>query len=193
MKSISEYLTKPIIPYLTVGAELRPSLLSEASIVFLQGGELSQLPSLLEPFKREPLAHLPVMLHLDLIDGLAKDEAAVRYVAGLDRVAGIITVRHQLATAARKLGLLSIVRLFPQDTRAVERGLVVMRKSRPDAVELLPGVAAIEVADQFDKLPIPRIAGGLVRTPDTAQRILASGCRAVSASSPTLWEMNREA
>ncbi len=191
MKPISEYLTRPIIPYLTVGAELRPSLLSAASIVFLQGGELSQLPSLLEPFKREPLAHLPVMLHLDLIDGLAKDEAAVRYIATLGRVAGIITVRHQLATAARKLGLLSIVRLFPQDTRAVERGLTVIGKSRPDAVELLPGVAAIEVADRFDELPIPRIAGGLVRTADTAQRILASGCRAVSASSPALWEMNR--
>jgi glycerol-3-phosphate responsive antiterminator len=46
----------------------------------------------------------------------------------------------------------------------------VIDKSKPDAVELLPGVAAIEVADRFRDLPIPFIAGGLIRTPDIVKR-----------------------
>jgi hypothetical protein len=51
-------------------------------------------------------------------------------------------------------------------------------------------VAALEVADRFRDLPIPFIAGGLIRTPDIVKRILASGCTAVSTTNVKLWEMN---
>jgi glycerol uptake operon antiterminator len=131
------------------------------------------------------------MLHIDLLAGLANDESGLRYIATLPRINGIITTRHHLAPGARRLGLLSIVRLFLQDGRAIDRGLGVIEKSRPDAVELLPGVAAIEAAERFADLPIPRIAGGLIRTPQLVHQILASGCKAVSTTNTQLWEMNR--
>lgn len=191
--SISRYLRCPVIPYVGLDAEQHGHLLRAASLVFLDGRELAELPRLLAPFQREPLAKVPLMLHLDLVDGLATVEAAVRYVATLPRIAGIVTVRHHLVGIARKLGLLSVVRLFPQDTRALERGLAIVRKARPDAVEILPGVAAIEVADRFQGISIPRIAGGLVRGADMVRRILDSGCRGVSASSPALWQLNVDA
>ena len=52
------------------------------------------------------------------------------------------------------------------------------------------GVAAIEVADRFRALPIPFIAGGLIRTPDIVKRLIAAGCSAVSTTNVKLWEMN---
>jgi len=185
-----EYLAKRVIPYLTVPAEGRVELLARASLVMLQVDELADVPSVLETFQRPPLTDLPILLHLDLIHGLARDEAAIRYIAGMERVAGIITVHHHLVAAARRLGLLSVVRLFLQDGRAVNRGLSVIQKSKPDAVELLPGVAAIEVADRFQAVNIPHIAGGLIRGPDTLRRILDSGCRAVSTTNEALWKLN---
>lgn len=187
---IAPFLTKPVIPYVTEGVDRHPNLIASASIIFLGGGELAELPQLLAKLERPPFADLPVMLHIDLVNGLANDESGLRYVATHKRLDGIITVRHHLVAAARKLGLLSIVRLFLQDGRAVERGLQVIEKSAPDAVELLPGVAFLQVPDRFADLSIPCIAGGLIRTPSTVHQIINAGCRAVSTTNVKLWELN---
>lgn len=187
---IARYLTKPVIPYVTEGLDAHPHLLASASIIFIGGGELAELPGLMDRLKRPPLSEMPVLLHIDLINGLSNDESGLRYVAGLERVDGIVTVRHHLAPVARKLNLMSVVRLFLQDGRAVERGLGVVEKSHPDAVELLPGVAYLEVADRFKGLGIPVIAGGLIRTREIVDRIHAAGCRSVSTTNVKLWEMN---
>jgi glycerol uptake operon antiterminator len=187
---LARYLTKPVIPYVTEGVESHVGLLAQASVIFIGGGELAELPGLMDRLKRPPLGEIPVFLHIDLVNGLSNDESGLRYVAGLDRIDGIITVRHHLAPAARKLGLMSVVRLFLQDGRAVERGLGVIEKSRPDAVELLPGVAYLEVADRFKGVGVPVIAGGLIRTQEIVERIRGAGCRSVSTTNVKLWEMN---
>ncbi|MGB7157001.1 MAG: glycerol-3-phosphate responsive antiterminator [Tepidisphaeraceae bacterium] len=188
--AIAPYLTRPVIPYVTEGVEPHVNLLARSSIIFIGGGELAELPQLLQRLNEPPLAERPVLLHVDLLNGLSNDESGLRYVATHERIDGIITVRHHLAPLARRLGLMSVVRLFLQDGRAVERGLGVIEKSKPDAVELLPGVAALEVADRFRDLPIPFIAGGLIRAPEIVKRILASGCSSVSTTNVKLWEMN---
>lgn len=190
-RGISTYLTKPVIPYLTEGMDRQPDLVARASIIMIGGGELAEMPELLAKLSRAPFENIPVLLHIDLVNGLANDESGLRYVATLRRIDGIITVRHHLAPAARKMGLMSVVRLFLQDGRAVERGLGVIEKSKPDAVEVLPGVAFLQVAERFANLPIPCIAGGLIRTPEIAKQIIAAGCKAVSTSNVKLWELNR--
>lgn len=186
--SIASYLSRPVIPYLTTDLE-DPSLRS-ASILFIGGGELADLPGLLLKLDAGPLAKIPVLLQIDLVEGLTSDEAGVRYVATMARIDGIITTRHHLAPMARKLGLMSVVRLFLQDGRAVDRGLHVIERSKPDAVEVLPGVAFLQVADRFQNLATPVIAGGLIRTPDEVKRIIDAGCRAVSTSNTKLWTLN---
>ncbi|HZZ44586.1 MAG TPA: glycerol-3-phosphate responsive antiterminator [Tepidisphaeraceae bacterium] len=187
---LAKYLTKPVIPYVAESLDSHVGLLGMASVIFIGGGELAELPSMMDRLKRPPLADIPTFLHIDLVNGLSNDESGLRYVAGLDRIDGIITVRHHLAPVARKLGLMSVVRLFLQDGRAVERGLGVVEKSRPDAVELLPGVAYLEVADRFKGLNLPVIAGGLIRTHEIVDRIRAAGVRSVSTTNIKLWELN---
>jgi glycerol uptake operon antiterminator len=154
------------------------------------GGELAELPDTLETLSRPPFTKQPVLLHIDLVNGLSNDESGLRYLATLEGIDGIVTVRHHLAGLARKLGMISVVRLFLQDGRAVERGLAVIDKSKPDAVEVLPGVAFLQVPERFRDLPIPCIAGGLIRTPETVRQILAAGCKAISTSNVKLWELN---
>jgi glycerol uptake operon antiterminator len=189
--AISRYLNKPIIPYVTEGFDKHPELIGKASMIMIGGGELAELPQLLARLSRPPFEKLPVLLHIDLLNGLSNDDSGLRYVATLDRVDGIVTVRHHLAPLAKKLNLMSVVRLFLQDGRAVERGLGVIDKSRPDAVELLPGVAFLQVAERFANLAIPVIAGGLIRTRETVEQILAAGCKAVSTTNVKLWELNQ--
>lgn len=190
-ESLLPYLNKPVIPYLTEGIAGHATELAGASMLFIGGSELAELPTLMETLSREPFARLPVLLHIDLINGLANDDAGLKYVAGLGRIDGIITVRPHLAPVARKLGLRSVIRLFLQDGRAVERGLQVIERSQPDAVELLPGVAFLEVADRFRNLPMPCIAGGLIRTEAIVRKIISAGAKSVSTTNTALWNINR--
>jgi glycerol uptake operon antiterminator len=183
-------LSKKIIPYVEGDVGDAADDVAKASMVFLQAGELGDLAQALVPFRDPPLDKVTVLVHLDLLHGLARDDAAVRYIAEQDRIDGIVTVHHHLVTSARRHGLLTVVRLFVQDTRAIGRGIGVIEKSKPDAVEMLPSVAAIEVADRFQQLHIPRIAGGLIYNLNVIQRVLDSGCRAASTSNRELWSFN---
>jgi glycerol uptake operon antiterminator len=180
-------LAKPVIPVLSRESE-EPAL-GAAAAVFIQGTTLGNLGALVAQV-RATAPDAAVLVHIDLIQGLANDEAGVEFLADLCPVDGIVTIRHHLADHARRQGLLSVVRFFLQDTRALERALAVIRKSRPDAVELLPAVAAASVGDSFAGMNTPRIAGGLVRDSAMVETVLASGCRAVTSTNPALWRLN---
>ncbi|MBN1489298.1 MAG: glycerol-3-phosphate responsive antiterminator [Phycisphaerae bacterium] len=186
---IEPWLAKPVIPVVW-DITKQPQVLASAAMIFLQGGEVADLPAVLDTLDKPPLARVAVMLHIDLLAGLTSDEAGLHFVAKYPRINGIITVRSHLVASARRAGLVSILRLFLQDGRSVDRGLHLIEQSKPDIIELIPGVAAAEIADRFAGVSIPRTAGGLIRTPEVVHRILASGCRAVSTSNPALWAMN---
>lgn len=188
-RNLEPWLTSPVVPVIWPTKPEAP-LPTTAGMLFLQGGELAELPAVLEILGRGALANVPLVLHIDLLAGLSSDEAGLRYVAGLKRLSGIITVRSHLVAAARHLGLAAILRLFLQDGRSVSRGLHLIEQAHPDMVELIPGVAALEAASDFARVGVPHIAGGLVRTPELLRRIIAAGSRAVSTSDRELWKMN---
>lgn len=189
-KGIRSLLNKPIIPYVTDWTIPHPELLEHANVLFLSGGEITEIPSVFEKLDNRLTRDIPIMLHIDLISGLTNDDAGLRYVASFGRVMGIITTKHHMVRTIRKLGMLTIVRLFLQDGRAVERGMSIIERSKPDAVEMLPGIATTLIADQLKHISIPYIAGGLIRSEETAERILRAGCQAVSTSNTSLWKLN---
>src|SRR4051812_32606361 len=86
---ISRHLTRAVIPYVTEGVDRHADLIAAASIIFIGGGELAELPAMLQRLKRPPFTSAPVLLHIDLVNGLANDESGLRYVATLDGVDGI--------------------------------------------------------------------------------------------------------
>jgi glycerol uptake operon antiterminator len=188
-KSIDACFRKHVIPVVWDPGN-QGELLARASCVFLQGGPLGDLTRVLDLFGAPRVEHLPLYVHVDLVAGLENSEAGLEYLAGFQRITGVVTVHHHLTSAARRLGLLSIVRLFLSDSRAVDRGVSVVNKSHPDAVEILPAVVAAKVAADFAACRIPRIAGGLCRTEADVEEVLASGCRAVTSTSPALWKLN---
>jgi len=189
--SIDNCLRQPVIPVIwDLGRHA--DLIARASTTFLQGGPLAEFERILERFHAPELAGVALFAHIDLIAGLENSEAGLEYLATLGRLAGIVTVHHHLAKPARRLGLLSIVRLFVSDSRAVERGLAVAGKSHADAIEILPAVAAVKVAADLNQCPLPRIAGGLCRTEADVREALASGCRAVTSTRPALWQLNSQ-
>jgi len=190
-QGIRSLLRKPIIPYITDWSLPDPELLEHADVLFLSSGEITELPAVLAKLNNRSTRNIPVMLHIDLISGLTNDDAGLRYVASIGNIAGIITTKHHLVRPIRKLGMSSVVRLFLQDGRAIDRGLSIIDRSKPDAVEMLPGIATTLIADDLKHISIPYIAGGLIRSEETAERILQAGCQAVSTSNEQLWRLNQ--
>ena len=187
--SIAKCLQQPVIPVVW-DPNRHAAALARASAVFLQGGSLADLPRTIDKFQQPELAHLALFVHVDLIAGLENSEAALEYLAELGRLAGVVTIHHHLAKPARRLGLLSIVRLFLSDSRSVERGEAIASKSQADAIEILPAAAAVKVAKELDKFGIPRITGGLCRLAADVREALESGCRSVTTTRPELWQLN---
>ncbi len=186
---IDECLSKPVIPVLWRTAN-QDSLLARASSVILQAGTLVELRDVVAAFDRPQLQHISVFVHIDLIAGLENSEAGLECLAALGRVAGVVTIHHNLTRPAKKLGLLSVVRLFLSDSRALERGLTIVSKSSADAIEIMPAAVAAKTKKDFDRLPLPRIAGGLCRSEADLQEALASGIRAITSTRPAFWEYN---
>ncbi|WP_432797306.1 glycerol-3-phosphate responsive antiterminator [Poriferisphaera sp. WC338] len=181
---------KPVIPVLWDDVPGHIDLLSQAEYLFLQGGSLSDLHSVLDMLGHPQLQSQQIYLNLDLLSGLSVDVAALQYIAAIPRITGIITTRHNLTQAAHKLGLRTIVRIFLQDSRALDRGLHIAQTAKPDALELLPGVAAAHIATDFANLSIPILAGGLIRSPQSVRDIISAGIQSVSTSNPDLWVIN---
>ena len=60
-------------------------------------------------------------------------------------------------------------------------------KSKPDAIEVLPGLILPKIMDRIrSRSPIRVIAGGLITTPQEIQEILSSGAIGISTTSAKL-------
>ena len=134
----------------------------------------------------------PAMLfaHVDLLQGVGKDPAGIRWLGQELGIHGIVSTRSNLIKAAQEEGLRAIQRLFVLDSEALRTGLKVVTSTAPDAVELLPGLVVpyIQHRIPFDALP-PVIAGGLVETEAEVRTILKTPAVSVSTSRTELWRV----
>lgn len=157
---------------------------SQASAVFILGGELIEIGRMVEVAKA---AKKPVFVHVDLIEGLAGDQAGIRFLAQEIKPDGIITTRHHLVGAARRERLVTIQRLFIVDSQALATGVSAVNAGRPDAVEVMPGIIPRVIAEACVRLDVPVIAGGLIRSAGEIDEALRAGACAASLSREELW------
>ncbi|AXF55923.1 glycerol-3-phosphate responsive antiterminator [Salicibibacter kimchii] len=157
---------------------------SECNVAFLLTGDILVLPSYIKQLHD---AGMDVFVHMDFIEGLASDKSAIDYIVKEINPIGIITTKSFVIKLAKKQGLQTIQRLFLIDGNAVNKGIEITQVSKPDAIELLPGIIP-KVIDRFTKKSeLPIIAGGLVEHPEEIHMALEAGALAVSTGAQTLW------
>ncbi|MBW5445658.1 glycerol-3-phosphate responsive antiterminator GlpP [Cohnella sp. CFH 77786] len=133
-----------------------------------------------------------ILLHADLIDGLKSDEYAAEFLAQEVKPAGIISTRNNVLLTAKKKGLLTIQRFFLLDSLALENSYVQIGKTKPDYVELLPGIMPVIIKQFAEATSVPVIAGGLIRTEEDIRLALGAGAVAVTTSRKPLWNAAAE-
>jgi glycerol uptake operon antiterminator len=161
------------------------ALESPTRVIYLLAGNPLNLPPMLA---RARELSKTCLVNIDFLDGLARDRPAVEFLAA-HQIDGIVSTRIEALKAAHGLGLITVQRTFAIDSAAITATLRSLNQFLPDAVEVLPAMAAPKVARRlhasFAQLPI--IGGGLIETVREIEDLLHAGVRSVSVSDPRLW------
>jgi len=176
----------PCCAAITSGQAIDAALASRVAIVFILRADGLSLGPLVERIHR---AEKLVAVHLDLVDGLRADRAAVRWLARA-RVDAVISSHGQLMRAVQREGMVAIHRLLLVRHSLLESGCAAVSRSGADIVEVLPGAILPDVHSLLPQLSVPLLAGGFIRTKDEARAVLAAGAAGVTTSSRDLWNMD---
>ena len=102
---------------------------------------------------------------------------------------GIISTRGALIKRAKQIGLAAVQRGFMLDSRSLNSFEQQIAQSKPDFVEILPGLLPKVIASLKERIDIPIIAGGFIHEKEDVIAALQAGALAVSASSPKIWSV----
>ena len=103
----------PIIAAVRNMGDLRSAVSSTVRAVFLLTGDINTVG---EAVRLARQSRKGIYLHLDLLEGLGRDKAAVHFLAQEVRPDGVITTRSHLVQAAKSAGLYTIQRIFILDS-----------------------------------------------------------------------------
>jgi len=183
---LKQFEKSPVIPAARTPEAVARAADTDSAVIFLLGGSLLTLPDMI---RITYLNGKRAFVHLDLADGLGRDEVAVRWCVEHLRADGIISTKPGLLKAASDMGAITIQRLFLMDSTSFEHGKRMLRNTPPDMAEVLPGIAPKAIRQLCEALNKPVIAGGLITEAREIALALQAGAAAVSVGDEKLWNL----
>ncbi len=174
----------PIIAAVKDDIGLEKCIESESRIVFVLYGSINNISDIVFKLKK---ADKIVFVHADLIDGLANREASIDFLNNTIKPDGIISTKLSLIKHAKSLGMLTVMRFFVIDSRAMENIRHCDLKQYADFIEILPGLMPkiINKVSKLTKKPI--IAGGMIDEKEDVVTALSNGAVAISSTNTGVW------
>lgn len=174
----------PVIPACRTKEQFATALESSARVIFVLESNITDYKEKIQAVKdRGKYA----FIHFDLIAGLAQDDEALEYLKETANPTGIITTRKNLVTKGKKLGLNTIQRMFLIDTTSIASAINMAKQTRPDAMEIMPGIAPKVIRAIKNRIDIPIITGGLITEEAEIDIAIRAGAVAASLSKQSLW------
>lgn len=174
----------PVISAVKDNGGLEKCLESDCKIVFVLFGSINDISDIVFRLKQ---ADKIVFVHADLIDGLANREASIDFLKKTAEPDGIISTKLPLIKHAKALDMLTVMRFFVIDSRAMENIRHCDLKQYADFIEILPGLMPkiIEKITKMTKKPV--IAGGMIEEKEDVVTALSSGAVAISTTNQSVW------
>ncbi len=177
-------LEKRIISAIVDEETFREALESPCEVIFMLSSDVLTIGEKINLAHR---AGKRVFVHIDMADGVGKDRYGVEYLRA-KRADGIITTKNNLALASKKAGMAVVQRFFIIDSKSITTAIDSARTTRPDMVELMPGVVYKAIERFAEEVNVPVIAGGLIATEEEVKKAISSGAVAVSTTKRSLWK-----
>lgn len=162
------------------------ALKSPSKNVFLLTGNIMNLKDIINKFHEKGKG---VFVHIDLIDGISQDRWSLEYIAKNMNPDGIITTKSSIARISKELGMFTIQRLFILDALSLKSGINLVKSTRPDAIEILPGIMPRIIKEIYHETRTPIITGGLIRYKEDVIESISAGAVGVSTSNKDIWYM----
>lgn len=164
--------------------ELLNAVKSKIDIIFMLAPNIEEIEKQSEVVHK---AGKKIFIHLDLAEGIGKDEYGIRYVkkVGVD---GIISTRTNIIKMAKKEGLLTVQRFFIVDSQSVETTLESAKSSKADMIEIMPGVVPKVIEKLKSELTALVVAGGLIETMEEVEDAINAGATAISTGKQEFWK-----
>ncbi|MBR2500356.1 MAG: glycerol-3-phosphate responsive antiterminator [Clostridia bacterium] len=164
--------------------ELLAALDSKVEIIFMLSPNISDIKKQTEIVHK---AGKKLFIHLDLAEGIGKDEYGIKFVKeqGVD---GIISTRTNIIKLAKKENLFAIQRFFVVDSQSVYTTIETAKTSKADMIEIMPGTMVKVIKRIKEEIDIPIIAGGLIETKEEFEAAISCGALAVSTGKKEFWE-----
>lgn len=175
----------PIIPAVKNGQALERCLALRLPVVFVLYGSITTLPGIVERLKANGSL---VLVHADLIQGLAPQEIAVDYIKAATAADGIISTRMNLVQHAHELGLHTVYRVFAIDSRALNEAMRI-KNFRADFLEILPGLMPDVLKRVKRATGFPLLTGGLISAKAEVLAALEAGAMAISTTHEDVWNL----
>ncbi len=186
----SKFLTiiqkNPIIAAVNNIEKIDFAVASPCKIIFLLTGNIINIKDIVEKCKKN---NKYILVHLDLVEGLSKDEYALKYISEYIKPDGIITTRGNLIRIAKENSIFAIQRLFILDSMSLDTGIKSIHSTKPEAIEILPGIMPKAIKRIHSETQIPLIAGGLIIDKEDAIASLSAGAIGISTSNKSVWYM----
>ncbi|GAB2539884.1 glycerol-3-phosphate responsive antiterminator [Gracilibacillus alcaliphilus] len=174
-----------VLPAVRKMKDFEKVLQSDHSLVILLETRIAQLPKLVQYAKQH---QKKVFVHGDLINGLKLDRYGLEFLVHHIKIDGIISTRANVIALAKQHTIYAIQRLFAIDSSAVEKNIDLINKTKPDYVEVLPGIIPSVIKEIIQSTNTPVIAGGLIKTREEVEMVLTHGAVAVTTSEASLWQ-----
>lgn len=129
-----------------------------------------------------------MIYHVDLIQGIKNDEYATEYICQEYKPYGLISTKSNVIQKAKQKGVKSVQRMFLIDSHALEKSYKLVERTRPDYIEVLPGIMPWMIQEVKERLQIPILAGGLIRTKEEVEQAIKAGAEAITTSNTHLWD-----
>lgn len=179
VNKLKEIFDEPVILAISSGKEFEKFLESSITCCVLMNLHLSMVAQFVA------VAHQSdkkVYLHLDLIKGIAADDAGCEYVCQVLGVDGIISTKGKVVETAKRLQKTAILRMFLIDSQSLKKGERMIEECRPDYVEVLPGIAYSILPKLIEETKASFLCGGLISSKEQIRACLDAGAVAVTIS-----------
>ena len=180
-----EIIQKKIAAAIRTENDFSTALRSNVDVVFLLHSNIMTINA---SVKEIHSAGKKAFIHVDFAEGIGKDRAGIEFLAkqGVD---GVLTTRTNIVRLAKEAGLITVQRFFLVDSHSLNTSVESIRISKPDIIELMPGIVTKKIKEFSQIVEMPIIAGGIIETEEEVRAALAAGANVVSTGEKSLWNL----
>lgn len=175
-----------ILPAISNFNQLKAFLKSPITYCILVDFQLVQLEDIVNELKSH---NKKVLVHIDLIKGLAANEFGAIYLIQKLHIDGIISTKQPAILMAKKRGVIAIQRIFLMDSLSLDKSLEVVKKVQPDYLEILPAISNNILTTIINRTQLKVFCGGLIQSTEQINDCLNNGAIGVTTSNVDLWQL----